>query len=94
MSLNKRIRELLPEDAIVFYNHSYDNSIIGITTDDRVVYSFDKMVYEYMQDEECSMQDAIDWIEYNTIRALPYMGDNSPIIIYEYNTIQTMKGCG
>lgn len=83
MGFNQRIRDELPEDAIVFDNHDYDNSIIGVTADGRVVYSFDKMVYEYMEDENCSVDDAIDWIEYNTIRALPYIGDKAPIIIYE-----------
>jgi hypothetical protein len=26
--------------------------------------------------------EAIEWIEYNTIRALPYMGPEAPIIVY------------
>ena len=82
MSVNKQLRDELPEDAIVFDNMSYDGSIIGVTTDDRVVYSYDKMVEELMQDEEWSYEDAVEWIDYNTIRALPYAGPNGPIIMY------------
>ena len=26
--------------------------------------------------------EAVEWIEYNTIRALPYMGEDAPIIMY------------
>ena len=82
MSVNLQLRDELPEDAIVFDNMSYDGSIIGVTTDDRVVYSYDKMVEELMQDEEWSYEDAVEWIDYNTIRALPYTGPNGPIIMY------------
>lgn len=82
MSVNLELREELPEDAIVFDNMSYDGSIIGVTTDGRVVYDYNKMIEELMQDEEWSYEDAVEWIEYNTIRALPYAGPNGPIIMY------------
>lgn len=83
MAINKEIRENLPEDSMVFDNASYDNSIIGVSTDGRVVYSFSKMVEELMTDNGWSEIDAIEWIEYNTIRALPYLGENAPIICEE-----------
>lgn len=82
MSVNQQIRDELPEDAIVFDNLSYDKSIVGITTDGRVVYDYDKMVIEIMEDEEWSYEEAVDWIDYNTIRSLPYAGENAPIIMY------------
>lgn len=64
-------------------NHSYDKSIIGLTEDGRVIYSFNKMVQEFMQDEHCTEEEAIEWITVNTIPALPYMGENHPIIAME-----------
>lgn len=82
MSVNLQLRDELPEDAIIFDNMSYDGSIIGVTTDGRVVYNYDMMVEELMQDEEWSYDDAVEWIDYNTIRALPYAGENGPIIMY------------
>lgn len=82
MSVNISLREELPEDAIVFDNMSYDGAIIGVTTDGRVVYDYDKMIAELIQDEDWSYEDAIEWIEYNTIRSLPYAGVNGPIIMY------------
>ena len=82
MSVNIQLRELLPEDALVFDNASYDNSIVGITTDNRVVYDYNKMIAELMEDEGWSYDDAVDWIEFNTIRSLPYAGENGPIVMY------------
>ena len=82
MSINLQLRAELPEDAIVFDNMSYDNSIVGVTTDGRVVYDYDKMIEELMSEEEWSYEEAADWIDYNTIRSLPYAGENAPIIMY------------
>jgi hypothetical protein len=82
MAVNLQLRAELPEDAIVFDNMSYDGSIVGVTTDGRVVYDYDKMVEELMQDEGWNYEDAVEWIEYNTIRALSYTGENGPIVMY------------
>lgn len=27
-------------------------------------------------------EEAMEWVDYNTIRAIPYMGDKHPIIMY------------
>lgn len=82
MAVNPDLRAELPEDAIFFDNMSYDGSIVGVTTDGRVVYDYDKMVEELIRDEEWSYEEAAEWIDYNTIRALPYAGENAPIIMY------------
>ena len=82
MAVNQDIRNKLPPDAVVFDNHSYDNSIIGTTFDGRAIYSFEKMVQELMADEGWIEEEAIEWIEYNTIRALPYGGEKTPMIVY------------
>ena len=84
MAVNLEIRNELPEEAIILGDMfmSYDNSIVGVTTDGRVVYDFDKMVEELMQDEEWSYEEAVEWIDYNTIRSLPYAGPGAPIIMY------------
>jgi hypothetical protein len=82
--VDKALRKKLPDGAVVLDNASYDNSIIGVSFDGRVIYSYGKMVEEYMQDNDCDEVDAIEWVEFNTIKALPYMGDKAPIIMFEY----------
>ena len=83
MARNEQIRAQLPDGSIVFDNNAYDNSIIGVSTDGRVIYGFYKMVEEIMNDENWSEQEATDWVEYNTIRALPYLGEKAPIVCEE-----------
>ena len=82
MSVNLNVRELLPEDSVVLDNSSFDKSIIGVTNNGNVVYDFDKMVEEYMEDNQCNAEEAMDWITYNTMRAIPYFPEPRPIIIY------------
>lgn len=73
------------EDVVIFENESYDSALIGVTEDNRAVYSYEKMVQWYMEKNQCSEEDAIEWIDYNTIRALPYIGERAPIVMYELN---------
>ena len=84
MAVNLKIRMELEDDTIVFDNPAFDNSIIGITTDGQAVYGYNKMVVELMCDENISEQEAIDWIEFNTLRAIPYAGDMAPIVIFTF----------
>lgn len=66
-------------------NFSYDTALIGVTDDNRAVYDFDLMVKWLIDTEDFSQENAVEWIEYNTIRALPYFGDDAPIIMYRLN---------
>ena len=70
------------EDAIVFDNPEFDPAIVGVTEDGRVVYDYEKMVAHLMEKDEIEAIDAIEFIDYNTIRALPYAGENAPVIMY------------
>lgn len=70
------------EDVIIFENYSYDDALLGVTEDGRAVYAYDLMVDWLMEYEGIPETDAIEWIEYNTMRALLYAGDKAPIIIY------------
>lgn len=73
----------IEEEVLILDNHTYDKSVVGITEDGRLIYDFNKMVEEFMEDEQCDETEAIEWLEYNTLRALPYMGERAPIIITE-----------
>ena len=63
-------------------NFSYDTALIGVTDDNRAVYDFDKMVEWLIEVEGFTHEESVEWIEYNTIRALPYFGEDAPIIMY------------
>ena len=82
MTAEELILENGYEDVKYLTNYSYDTALIGISDDNRAIYDFDKMVQWLIEKEEMTQEEAIEWIEYNTIRALPYMGEDAPIIMY------------
>jgi len=70
------------EGIVLFENYDYVTAFIGISNDNKAIYDYDLMIEYLMKKEEFDDEiDAIEWIDYNTIRALPYM-ENAPIIKY------------
>lgn len=63
-------------------DYSYDDALIGISEDGRAIYDFEKMVDWLIKEEGWTDDEAVEWIETNTLRALPYMGEDSPIVMY------------
>ena len=82
MNAEERILNAGYEDVVYLTNYSYDDALIGITNDNRAVYDYDKMVQWLVETEGFTVEDAIEWIDYNTIRALPYAGSKAPIIMF------------
>lgn len=84
---NLNIEEILLDNGYegikYLTDYSYDTAVIGVTNDGRVVYDFDLMVEWLIDKEGFSETDAVEWIDYNTIRALPYMGGDAPLILYK-----------
>lgn len=82
--MNQKIRDALcdmgHEEALLFDNPDYDEAIVGVTDDGQVVYDYDKMVQILVERDGYEETEAIEWIEYNTIRALPYY-KNPPIVM-------------
>lgn len=77
--------EHLGEPIKLFDSPNYDSALLGVTTTGRAVYDYDLMV-KWLE-SNCDMEEdvAIEFLEYNTIRAAEYQ-DNGPIIIHtEYN---------
>ena len=70
------------DNIVLFAGHSYDDAIIGVTECCRVVYDYEKMIEWLSNDEGWSVEDCIEWIDYNVISSLPYMGEKSPLIMY------------
>lgn len=69
------------EDAVVFENPDYDSAIIGVSSDGRVVYDYDLMVEYLMRKDGMEDMEAVEFIDYNTIRAAEYYSDG-PIVMY------------
>ncbi len=77
--------EFLEEnEVLLFENPSYETALIGVWEDNncvyRAVYDRDKMIEYLMESDGMEYDDAVDFMEFNTIRSLPYY-PNAPIIV-------------
>ena len=84
----KELKDLLNEleykDTVVLENPSYLNAIIGITDEGALCYSYEKMIECLIEEDKMEQEDAMEFIDYNTIRALPYASSMGvrPIVVY------------
>lgn len=85
ITVEERLRENEYEDVKYLTDFSYDTALIGVSDDNRAVYDFDKMVDWLMNTQKFEYEEAKEWIEINTIRALPHFGEDAPIIMYPLN---------
>lgn len=82
MSAEERLLENGYVGVIFLTEYSYDDALIGVTEDGRAVYDYEKMIQRLMDTEGWSCEEAMEWIDYNTLRSLPYRGEGAPIIMY------------
>lgn len=68
----------------LFEPEHYDEGIIGITENGNVVYSYGLLAETLMLHDDMSYEDAIEWLDYNTIRTIPYMGEFKPVMLMEF----------
>ena len=84
----KELKDLLNEleykDTVVFENPSYLKAIIGLSDDGALCYSYEKMIECLMEEDGMDYEGAMEFIDYNTIRALPYASSMGvrPIVVY------------
>ena len=79
-----KLKEYTHDPVVVFDNLDYDSALIGITEDNRAVYDYDLMIKYLMDTQGWDETESIEWIEYNTLRALPYV-QGSPIVMYRFD---------
>lgn len=84
--LKALISDLGYDDVKIFddsLGFDYADAFIGMSSDERAVYSYDKMIEHIMLKEGWPYEEAVEWIDFNTIRALPYGGPKGPIVVYD-----------
>ena len=96
LELKEKIKEYVLDEEIldkivVLEGDEYADGVIGITEDYRLVYSYEKLVESLMktydsEDESIKWLEAVEWLNYNTLRSIPYMesqGLLAPVIIHD-----------
>lgn len=82
----EELREAIAENCdgpcTIFETPDFVEAVIGISDDNRVIYDYELMVHSLMKNDDMTEEEAIEFIDYNTMRTLPYM-ENHPIIKHD-----------
>lgn len=73
------------EETVFFEHPSMVKAITGITESEQLIYDYNLMIEAAMEEEGWTCEEAIEWIEYNTLRSIPYMGICHPIVSLPIN---------
>lgn len=73
MDRRGKIAEVNP-DAVLW--DGLDEAIVGITQDNVAVYDIHKMELQIMKQQDCTFEEAVEWVDYNILTA--YVGDGTP----------------
>lgn len=69
-------------DKIVFLSDEFVNSIIGFDDNlEKLIYSY-QLMRDDLIDEGMEYEEACDYLDYNVVRALPYI-NNAPVLCME-----------
>ena len=82
-SLKEYLCELGYDDAVVLESPDYLSAVVGVSDDGRVIYSYTRMLEHLVLTDGMTYEEAAEFVDYNTIGALPYMGEKKPIILNE-----------
>lgn len=72
---------------IILEGDEYADGAVGLSNDNHVIYDYNKLVESLMKHNNWSGTEAIEWLEYNTLRAIPYMKaeGKEPIILINFD---------
>lgn len=77
--LKKLLCEMGLENSLMFESPDYMSAIVGIDYHSgSIIYDYDLMVQHLMKQDNISEQDAIDFVEFNTLRSIPYVTGGVP----------------
>ena len=72
---------------VILEGDEYADGAVGLSNDNHVIYDYNKLVESLMKHNNWSDTEAIEWLEYNTLRAIPYMKaeGKEPIILINFD---------
>lgn len=83
VGLSEWLRDNDFENTVILESPNYMTAISGLTEEGRLVYSYRKMVWYLMLHDGMDYDTAVEFIDYNTLGALNYMGPNALIVIQD-----------
>ena len=79
-----QVSEINPDSIVLEPRSTFNRAIIGIDPDGRVVYSSNKIIRAFMDEDGMTEEEAIEYFEYNTLGTIqPMDNPNKPLFVYD-----------
>lgn len=75
----QKFGDRMVDDTVLLDPEYLDEAIVAVKKH-RAVYDYYLLVKAYQDNENWTYEDAVEWVEYNTMNALPYMGKLGPLV--------------
>jgi hypothetical protein len=78
-------REEMEPETVFLEPRTLDQAVIGVAAvggADVLAYSYQGLIKAFMEIDNMTHEDAVEWVDFNVLRALPYFGPHAPIIVY------------
>lgn len=76
----QKFGDLMVDETILLDPEYLDAAIVGVR-DHRAMYDYNLLVQAYQENEGWTYEQTVEWVEYSTMRALPYMGKLGPLVL-------------
>ena len=80
-ALAEHLRDGYGDGVVMLDGPEFDGGIVGVAGG-RLVYSYAKLVESLSEANGWSGEEAAEWIEFNTLRSLPYV-PGGPIVMHD-----------
>lgn len=71
--IKKKLRKMKFGDTIVLENPDFADAVIGVSFEGNLIYDYDRMVSCLKSGDGMEDLEAMEFIEHNTFRSVPYM---------------------
>lgn len=79
-----QVSEINPDAIVLEPRSTFNRAIIGTDPDGRVVYSSNKIIRAFMDEDSMTEEEAIEYFEYNTLGTIqPMDNPNKPLFVYD-----------
>lgn len=75
---------MLGSDTESFLFSDFEEALVGYDTSRRAIYDYNKMIQVLKNRDGMTEEEAISWIDYNTIRTAEYLEGKAPIILVPF----------
>ena len=59
-----------------------DDAILGQTSKGVLIYTYEGLVTVFMKKDKMTEQEANEWVQFNVLRALPYIREGRPVVVH------------